>query len=577
MGAGIFAGILPAEGLPSCCPKNFWKPSKHARHVLHPMWLRPTLVTAFRKQANLFDSCRPNARISILTKVIYRMHSKWRMVIVILIALVWFSSLGTSCEEGRQRMPELLRAPATETSEVTDLIQRAKALPPEFSADMLMRIIESHLVTDKPREVELLQEAFRAAAKAQLPVRRKVMAGSLADTRSGYLAMAYDSKLDTLSMQSRAVKLLLSRNRTKARELLEDISPPPVENLDCQDTLVYDVSELYEAVRQIAEQTFTGEEIVEGSRFLFLDSYVSAVHHPSQIEPVARMLTVLTISDDERQRLISSFVRALQKVNGDDRSFSESLISVSRTIRHLNDLLRTSGSSGIIELLRSYRQYLVRNLNGPRCGDNVLDNGERIGEKLAIEEFNEGMMPVAPSERMGISSIGVQEVNHTKSLGSKREVRYWQSAKSKEFLFRIKALRFGDGKEPLAESERQKASWHFEVSQFLSDLTGWTARDEEAKADYFHQKCVLLRGVLELSADIELRGRVLDYFISFISAWAGEDIYWSEWNIYLEYILHWQGSVRAEERGGIQDRLKMSRDPIIQAYALLNGLLMKKS
>lgn len=40
--------------LPNFCPKNFFQLSYHARRALHRMRRRPTLVTAFWKQAELF-------------------------------------------------------------------------------------------------------------------------------------------------------------------------------------------------------------------------------------------------------------------------------------------------------------------------------------------------------------------------------------------------------------------------------------------------------------------------------------------------------------------------------------------
>ena len=41
--------------LPNFCPKNYGELSYHARHALRKMRRRPTLVTAFWKQAKLFE------------------------------------------------------------------------------------------------------------------------------------------------------------------------------------------------------------------------------------------------------------------------------------------------------------------------------------------------------------------------------------------------------------------------------------------------------------------------------------------------------------------------------------------
>ena len=41
--------------LPNLCPKGFYQLGRHARLALRRMRRRPTLVTAFWKQAGLFD------------------------------------------------------------------------------------------------------------------------------------------------------------------------------------------------------------------------------------------------------------------------------------------------------------------------------------------------------------------------------------------------------------------------------------------------------------------------------------------------------------------------------------------
>lgn len=47
-------GHLKHHDLPNLCPKNLHRLSEHARKALRRMRRRPTLVTAFWKQAKLF-------------------------------------------------------------------------------------------------------------------------------------------------------------------------------------------------------------------------------------------------------------------------------------------------------------------------------------------------------------------------------------------------------------------------------------------------------------------------------------------------------------------------------------------
>jgi len=47
-------GYWKQHELPNFCPKSFFELSLHARNALRRMRRRPTLVTAFWKQAELF-------------------------------------------------------------------------------------------------------------------------------------------------------------------------------------------------------------------------------------------------------------------------------------------------------------------------------------------------------------------------------------------------------------------------------------------------------------------------------------------------------------------------------------------
>src|SRR3954470_22297820 len=49
------------------------------------------------------------------------------------------------------------------------LIDRSRGLPPEFSADTLLTLTVSPLITERAWKLQLIDEAFRNAAQAQVP------------------------------------------------------------------------------------------------------------------------------------------------------------------------------------------------------------------------------------------------------------------------------------------------------------------------------------------------------------------------------------------------------------------------
>jgi hypothetical protein len=57
--------------------------------------------------------------------------------------------------------------PAPEVAE--DWIRMARAVAPEFGSDVLLRMVETRLVTDRKQSNELLEEAFDMAGGARFP------------------------------------------------------------------------------------------------------------------------------------------------------------------------------------------------------------------------------------------------------------------------------------------------------------------------------------------------------------------------------------------------------------------------
>jgi len=102
--------------------------------------------------------------------------------------------------------------------EVLGLIDQSRALPPEFCADTLLKIAGSPLVSDAKWKRELIEEAFRTAAHAQLPYRRRT--GPYTDERSTH--EAWTNGIEGLTLQTRAVKrsrrsTLVARGRCSKR------------------------------------------------------------------------------------------------------------------------------------------------------------------------------------------------------------------------------------------------------------------------------------------------------------------------------------------------------------------------
>jgi transposase len=83
--------------LPNVCAKNLWDLSTGARRSLKRMRRRPRLITAFWKQASLFDCFRYIMRDSVSRQTVHQIHQRRRTVM-------------------RKILGKIVEAPATPTS-----------------------------------------------------------------------------------------------------------------------------------------------------------------------------------------------------------------------------------------------------------------------------------------------------------------------------------------------------------------------------------------------------------------------------------------------------------------------------
>src|SRR5262249_3273024 len=133
---------------------------------------------------------------------------------------------GTQQQNTDSKAARISKASANEekkAAEIETFITYAQSAPPEFSADLLIQLVESGEIKDAKRRQDLLVDAFYTATKAKEPVKLIALPGSAVDSREGYRATAATAGLDTLSLQSRVIRALMPLNKKKARQLFSEI------------------------------------------------------------------------------------------------------------------------------------------------------------------------------------------------------------------------------------------------------------------------------------------------------------------------------------------------------------------
>jgi len=414
----------------------------------------------------------------------------------------------------------------TET-DLVQLLSDARSAPAEFAADVLIKLVGSNRASSPRLKEELLEEAFHLATGAQEPLPRVGVGPYPVDTRHGLLAEGFQLKLDTLSLQCRAVDALIPINKLKARELFAQIPKLSLGPLACGDGLVYDVSAFYNTLAKVATASFSSGENAREEHVRFVERYIGDLRSPVQVAPMAAMIRSLEVSPLQRSILADLLGAGLGKAPGDDRSFSAWLYHIAREVEALAAICDQENTSST-GLLRALRMFYVRQFSAVRCSDTIgeqMKNGQMPEE---VNRFNRIVNSHNARHSGGeIASIKLDEIKPSRIEGAVDVHSYWDSRDSKHLLLLLKELRFGPnsraGSPRLTLTQRDTVEWKARLQDFLQVFRRWCEDSEKSREDFFHQKCIVYRSLLDLIPPGADRDFVLIDFIGFINEF---DLQW---------------------------------------------------
>jgi hypothetical protein len=235
--------------------------------------------------------------------------------VVLCSILIWIALICTAMPAEIAKLPEPYQS----------LAELARGAPPEFTADALLRVVEQGRLADKDARRDLIEEAFRSAAAAKFPVRMDGQQGTTTDTASGSLSRAYALKLDVLSLESRVVRDILPLDPANARKLFSDIAHPVLPPLTCDDALVYDLSDFYQALGAVINGTFTPKERAKDAHLNFLSDYLGMATSPLELAPLSQVIQSAGVTAQQRETLLARLGTLLESMQTDERSASASL------------------------------------------------------------------------------------------------------------------------------------------------------------------------------------------------------------------------------------------------------------
>lgn len=390
-------------------------------------------------------------------------------------------------------------AAAEQRLRIDNLIMLGQSAPAEVNGDLLLTLVSSNLIASKERKMELVEQAFRSAAEAREPLRRKSWSRQV-DTRSGFKQRAFDLELDKLSMQSKAAVLMIPLDRLRARTMFEGISLPPIKLLTCEDSLGYNLESYYMAMLSVAEACFSDDERKAGAHIQFLSDRLESVKSIPQLVSAMHMLFNAKVSPEERVLLVNVWTKAVGRVSTDARAFAF-VMDRDMFVLSSHMLIGRMERPGVPtnQFSSAVRSFLIKQLSGEVCTDvSWLDHGQ-----LTLPD------EVANLNSEFTNPITLDDI-HPANVGAKAtDVNYWTTPKAAVLLRSAKELRFGDGETALSVEQRQTDEWHRKFLDFLELIESWEPDSEPSPDDYFQEKCNLYMVLVDLCPDDPQRDVVL--------------------------------------------------------------------
>jgi hypothetical protein len=403
------------------------------------------------------------------------------------------------------------------------------------------------------------------AADCEFQMPQRAVGPYPVDTRAGYLGAAFRLKLDALSLRCRIVESMLRFDKAKALQLFTQIGTLKFPPVNCDGGLVYEVSDLYKTAAKLFRDAFSVKEKQAGEHIRFLQSLIDDISSPVQIAPAANLLRSLEMSREQRQTLVTAFASKMATLSGDDRSFSSSIYSVDDEI---GSLLHTCNEQGVysIELIRSLRSYYVRQFSASRCSDTLRNTGDTGALPREVGQFNNRIR--ALTDNNNVLEIEAEDVKPSRIEGKVDVHSYWQSPRSQELMQSFKRLKFGSGRNPLSPAEMDSVQWRAEFNELFKALLAWDKNDEDSVEDYFHQKCNLFEGIMNIPLRTPERDEVIRKFSSFLWQFDLMSLNRIEWFWHAKNLLpsdlSKDGGERSADRRAI---LQSSNNLVLYAYA----------
>ena len=452
------------------------------------------------------------------------------------------------------------------------LIDRARGLPPEFSADTLLTLAASPRIAERAWKLHLIDEAFTAAGQSQLPY---------AYTCHGAVDITVcqerdDRGLSALTLRTRAIEAMLELDAPRALAMFQELAPPKVPAPTCQDVTTPTVSAWYVTAGKVFERAFTAKQREKEEDLHLLETVIASMQSPAQVVPAMQMLSALKLTADRRKGLLTRFAVVLDSVYANDRQFADfewAIVPAAFPEVPEGRFLPRPFLPEVTEVamyLPALRAYIVRQLTGPRCSDH---NKAGALPPSAVK-FNALVAKVDPGALL-YKPISEDEVKPLKDEGTFKYELPWQSQRSKELLDAEKWLNHGnrqlpDDKRFWTLEERSTETWMARYHDTMKLLADWKEEEESSADTHYWLVAQSYAQMASLVPPGPERENAMGVFLNFVETRYAAVKSRNLWFTFVRDLLAQARRTKdPKERAWILDHLERSANPVISLYATL--------
>jgi hypothetical protein len=449
--------------------------------------------------------------------------------------------------------------PPKRPKETLALLDQARSLPPEFSADVLLKLAATRVIPDAKWKREVIEEAFTAGSHAQLPYARRAW-GQQVESRWSQEYAAND--LESLTLESRAVEAMLNLDPQRGAAMFSEIVFPALIQEKCDEPAVAYLDPYYRVAGMVFERGFTTRQREKEEHLHFVEQQIARMQHPAQVHTVLKLIFTVKVSDDERIRLLTAYAVALDRISGNDRAFGAYESQYVPVFRP--DVAASS------MLLNALRSFIVRQVTGPRCSDNLVAG--KLPASIAM--FNSLAARVDPGAGW-LKPLTPEETKPGKDEGTYPPQRGWASKRAKDVLEVLRWLDHGTS-DPVVKwtsEQRKSREWMDHFNDLLKTIEGWKVEEESSPEDYLIT-VALTYGLAAAGAPPgppkeNVMGRYLNFLETRYAETANRNLWFTQMQALLR-TAHWTQD--PAERAWILERFGRSANPIISLYAGLEEI-----